>query len=174
VIEQLLQLLVRVIDAQLLEGVQLEYLEAGHIQYTNKTGTLSLRPIQRSVDSVHQPTEHPLVAGLRDRFYSKLHLLLCLRLRHKITANLDARLQEGLRHLGNAQTQQMRDFLCHRVVGQRRLIGIPLLTKLHRAKQHHGGNDTENGGKVLVGHAHDVHRLYCGEELGGIVDTWHR
>ncbi len=74
VVEELLQLLVGVVDAHLLERVELEDLEAGHVEDADEGGALALGPVQRAVDAVHQPAEHALVARLRNRLHRKLHL----------------------------------------------------------------------------------------------------
>lgn len=74
VVEQLLQLLVGVVDAQLLERVQLEDLEAGYVENTDETGALSFRSAQRPIDSGHQPSEHSLVASFGYGFDGKFDL----------------------------------------------------------------------------------------------------
>jgi hypothetical protein len=99
VVEQLLQLLVGVVDAELLKRVELKDFKTGHIENADEGGALPLGPVQGPVQSVDQPAEHALVARLADRLNGKLGLLLGLRLGHKVTAHLDARLQECLGHL---------------------------------------------------------------------------
>ena len=47
-IEELLQLLVGVVDAELLEAVDLEDLEAGNIQDADEAGALTLGTVQGS------------------------------------------------------------------------------------------------------------------------------
>ena len=95
-VEELLELLVGVVDAQLLEAVHLEDLEPGNIQDTNKTGSLPLGSIQRAVDPRHDPLEQPLICGLGNGFDGELNLFLGLRLGDIIPANLDSRLEERL------------------------------------------------------------------------------
>ena len=56
-VEQLLQFLVSIIDAQLLKAVELEDFETGDIQDTNEAGTLTLGAVKRSVDTGHNPLE---------------------------------------------------------------------------------------------------------------------
>jgi len=64
VVKELLQLLVREVDTQLLEPIQLKDLKAGNVQHTNKV--LPPRPlhVQRLIDAFHQPTKATAV----DRF----------------------------------------------------------------------------------------------------------
>lgn len=76
VIEELLELLVCVVDAQLLEAVQLEDLESSNVEDTNKTCTLTLGTVQRAVDPGNNPLEQTFVHGLADGLDGKLNLFL--------------------------------------------------------------------------------------------------
>ena len=60
VVEQLLQLLVGVVDAQLLEAVQLEDLEASYVEDADEAGALPLGPVQGPVDPGDDPLEEAL------------------------------------------------------------------------------------------------------------------
>ena len=55
VVEQLLQLLVGVVDAQLFKAVQLEDLETSDVKNANEAGTLPFGPIKRPVDPGDNP-----------------------------------------------------------------------------------------------------------------------
>lgn len=98
-----------------------------------------------------------------------IYLFFGLTLRDEIPSDLDPGLEEGLGHIRDGQTQQVCDFLGHRVVGQRGLVRVAVLFELHRAEQHDSWDDPVDGAEVLVGHSHDVHALDGGLELGGIV-----
>ena len=74
VVEELLQFLVGVVDAELLKRVEFEDLETGHIQDTDEGSTLPLGSVQRSVDAAHQPAEHALETRFRYRLDSKFNL----------------------------------------------------------------------------------------------------
>ena len=63
VVEELLQLLVRVVDAQLLEAVVVEDLEAGDVEHADEVLALGLG-VQRLVHAIHQPPEATAVNGL--------------------------------------------------------------------------------------------------------------
>jgi hypothetical protein len=63
VVEELLQTLVRVVDAQLLKRVVLEDLEASDIQHTDEPLALTLR-VECLVDTGNKPLEHAVVQGL--------------------------------------------------------------------------------------------------------------
>jgi len=76
VVEKLLELLVGVVDAQLLEAVQLEDFEAGNIQDADEGGPLSLGPVQRPVDPHDDPLEEALVHRLGDGLDGELNLFL--------------------------------------------------------------------------------------------------
>ncbi len=75
-IEELLQLLVGVVDAELLEAVEVEDLEAGDIEDANEAGALALGAVQAAVDAGDDPLEQALVGGLGDGFDGKLNLFL--------------------------------------------------------------------------------------------------
>ena len=62
VVEELLQLLVGVVDAQLLERVVLEDLETGNVEHTNEV-CLLLRVGQCEIDLVYNPVEQPGIDG---------------------------------------------------------------------------------------------------------------
>ena len=106
-VEQLLQLLVGVVDAQLLEAVDLENLEAGDIEYADETGTLPLGAVQWSIDSRHDPLEQTLIGCLGDGLNGELNLLLGLRLGDVVPTNLDTWLEEGLRQVSDLDTQEV-------------------------------------------------------------------
>ena len=76
VVEELLELLVGVVDAQLLEAVQLEDLESGDVEDADEGGPLALGPVQRPVDPVDDPLEEALVHRLRDGLDGELDLFL--------------------------------------------------------------------------------------------------
>ena len=107
VIEELLQLLVGVVDAELLKAVQLEDLEAGNIQDADEAGALSLGPVQRAVDPRHNPLEQSLVGGLGDGLDGELDLLLGLGLGDIVAAHLDPGLEEGLGEIRHLDAQQV-------------------------------------------------------------------
>jgi hypothetical protein len=108
VVEQLLQLLVCVVDAELLETVQLEDLESGDIEDADEAGPLTLGAVQGPVDPRDDPLEQTLVGRLGDRLDVELDLLLGLGLDHMVPADLDPRLEEGLGQVGHLDAQQVR------------------------------------------------------------------
>ena len=116
VVEQLLQFLVSIIDAQLLKAVELEDFETGDIQDTNEAGTLTLGAVKRSIDAGHNPLEKPFESGFGKGFDGKFHLLLGLSFGDKVSANLDARSQEAFGHLIDVDAEQVSNLLGHCVV----------------------------------------------------------
>ena len=82
-VEELLKLFVCVVDAQLLEAVQLEDLKASDVEDANETGTLSLGAVQGPVDPGDDPLEEAFVHSLADCLNGELNLFL----KHK-TMNL--------------------------------------------------------------------------------------
>lgn len=172
-VEELLQLLVGVIDAELLEAVELEDFKTSHIEDADEAGALSLGAVERAVDAVHQPLEHALVAGFADGFNSELDLLLGLRFRDEIAADLDAWGQESFRHVCDAKAEQMRDLLCDSVVGQGCLVRTAFLLESHRAEQQNSADDAEDRVEVVLRHSHDVHGFDGRLVLSGVVNSGH-
>lgn len=156
----------------LLERVQLEDLEAGHVQDTDEAGALSFGAVQRAIDAGDEPLEHALVASLGNGFDGKLDLLLGLSFGNKVAADLDSRRQKGFRHVRDAQAQQMSNLLRNGVVGQRGLIGTSFLLESHRAEEQNGAHDAEDRVEVVLSHSHYVHALDGRLELCGIVNAW--
>jgi hypothetical protein len=76
VVEELLQLFVGVVDAELFEAVELEDLKASDVEDANEAGALSLGAVQGPVDPGHDPLEQPLVHGLCDGLDGELDLFL--------------------------------------------------------------------------------------------------
>ena len=105
-VEELLQFLVSVVDAELLKTVQIENFETRNVQNSDETknicsmnnnyiflqadnlpGSLSLGPVQRLVDPGADPFEESLVGCFADRLHRELGLLLALGLGHIVSAN---------------------------------------------------------------------------------------
>ena len=104
-VEELLQFLVSVVDAELLKTVQIENLEARNVQNSDETkkylfnkvpicwtyyyepGSLSLGSVQRLVDPGADPLEESLVGCFANGLHSELHLLLALGLGHIVSTN---------------------------------------------------------------------------------------
>ena len=58
VVEQLLELLVRVVDAELFEWIKLQVFEIGHVDDADERSALAFCPVQQTVDADHHPEEH--------------------------------------------------------------------------------------------------------------------
>ena len=105
-VEELLQFLVSVVDAELLKTVQIENLEARNVQNSDETkkkylfnkfqfvktyyyepGSLSLGSVQRLVDPGADPLEESLVGCFANGLHGELHLLLALGLGHIVPTN---------------------------------------------------------------------------------------
>ena len=106
-VELLLQGFVRVIDAQLLEGIVHEALEPENIQHTDA------RPHQfglhddAHVDRAHNPVEQLAVDGLGNRVSGIRGLQRCEFLDVRLVAGHDRALREGLRDGAHVQTQEL-------------------------------------------------------------------
>ena len=75
-VEELLQLLVGVVDAELFEAVDVEDLEAGNVEDADEGGALAFGAVERAVDADDDPLEEPLVHRLRYRLHRELNLFL--------------------------------------------------------------------------------------------------
>ena len=75
-VEELLELLVGVVDAELFEAVEVEDLEAGNVEDADEGGALALGAVQRPVDASHDPLEEALVHRLGDGLHGELDLFL--------------------------------------------------------------------------------------------------
>ena len=171
VVEQLLQLLVGVVDAELLEAVELEDLKASNVEDADEAGALPLGPVQRAVDPCYDPFEQSLVRGFADRFNGELNLLLALSLGDVVPPNLDARFEKSFGQVGDLDAQQVGHFLCHGVVGKGGLVGGALLLELHVAEHEGGGDDSPDAAHVLIRNPHHLHRVLGGGKLLDIVDA---
>jgi hypothetical protein len=74
VVEELVQLFVRVVDAQLLERVAHEILETENVEHAQKARRV-LAGVGARVDVIHQPGERPRV----QRLCHRMPVLLCLK-----------------------------------------------------------------------------------------------
>lgn len=144
-IKELLELLVCIVDAQLLKGVETKDLKAGNVEDANEGGRLPLGAIEASVDAMDEPLEHALVAGLGDGLNARLDLFFGLSLRHIVSANFELRSEEGLDHVGHVESEKVAHFLGNGIVGKGCLVRVALLHELHIAKEHDGRDGPENG-----------------------------
>ena len=99
VVEELLELLVGVVDAQLLEAVELEDVESGNVEDSDEGGSLALGPVQRPVDPGHDPLEQPLVHGLGDGLDGELDLFLVSEREKCVKPELTLNIQNSMLEL---------------------------------------------------------------------------
>jgi hypothetical protein len=79
VVEELLQLFVGVVDAELLEAVDVKDLKSGNVEDADERGALALGAVQGPVDPRHDPLEEALEHGLGDGLHGKLDLFLKIK-----------------------------------------------------------------------------------------------
>ena len=84
----------------------LKYLEAGDVEHTDEVLFLVFR-LQRVVDALNEPHEHPSVDGLRDRLHRELNLRFRLTFGDILIADLDPRGQERSDKVTGVQAQQV-------------------------------------------------------------------
>ena len=89
VIKELLKLLIREVDTQLLEAIVLKSLETGNVQDTDKMGALVILGVQRQVDDLDEPVEAARIDGLAQSLHGIGALVLVLALVDELVFNLD-------------------------------------------------------------------------------------
>ena len=171
VIEQLLEFLVGVINAELLERVQREDFEAGNVENADERRALPFASIERLVDARDNPFEHALVDGFGDRLDGVVDLSLCLRLGDEIPADFQLRLEERPNEVRDRNAQQMADFLRDGIIGQRGLVAVAFLLELYVAHLQHGRDRAKDRVEIVAGHVHDLHGFDRALEFFGIVDA---
>ncbi len=87
-VEELLQLLVAEVDADLLKGVELEDLEAGDVQHADEVDLLHGGVDEGAVAEVDQPGEEAVVHGAGQGRDGVQALVRVLGLEHPLGANL--------------------------------------------------------------------------------------
>jgi len=90
VVEELLETLVGQVDAELLEAVVFEGLEAGDVQDADEEDAFDFFDVQCQVDHLDEPVEHAAVDGLAQGAYAVGHLGDVLALVDKVVAHLDS------------------------------------------------------------------------------------
>src|SRR5690349_20482869 len=95
VVEKLLQLLVRIIDAELLKTVFVEDLKSSDIQNSNEVRIIASRPslVQLSVDAGDEVAETALIYTLGKGIDCKIHSLGCLHLFNPLASGLYSRME---------------------------------------------------------------------------------
>ena len=145
--------------------------KTSNIQYADEGSAPPLAPVQRLVDTLHNPLEHALIDGLGDGLDRELNLLPVLRLGHEVAAHLQLGLEQGAREVRHVEAEEVADLLGHRVVGQGGLVVGALLLEGEVAHLEDARHGLDYRDDVLVAHAHDVHGLYRVVVLFDLVDA---
>ena len=101
--------------------------KTSNIQYADEGSAPPLAPVQRLVDTLHNPLEHALIDGLGDGLDRELNLLPVLGLGHEVAAHSELGLQQGAREVRHFEAEEVAHLLGHRVVGQGGLVVGALL-----------------------------------------------
>lgn len=99
VIEKLLQPLIRKVNAQLLEAIVLEGLEASDVQHTNEKGPLDIFNVQRDINHLNQPVEQPAINSLAESTDAVCDLRYILALVDKVIPHFDPGLCQAFEQL---------------------------------------------------------------------------
>ena len=168
VVEELLKTLVGVVDAQLLERVDLENLKTGDIQDTNEV-SLSLL-CKGEVDLAHEPQEETSVDGFGEGITGRCSLLGVELGSNEVTSSKNAGLNERLLELRGVAAQEVGSSVEDVLVGD---LGALTLSRVEGdvTEVEDGSEGAEDGHLLLRGDAHDGHGISRVLELLGIVHT---
>lgn len=171
--EQLLQLLVAEVDAELLEAVLLEDLEAVDVQDAHHValGAPGLLRLQRDVQALHQPREQPVVDGLGQGIPGIDGQFMVQRRGHHITASIDGAMGEGGLQFARIHAQEPGS-------GHHQVAAVDLGIALHLAEgdiaqMQDAGHNAEDLALLLLGEIDHGEGLLHLPEVVRIVDARH-
>merc|ERR1719348_2488421 len=106
VVEELLETLVGVVDKKLLQDIELENLEPGHIQDTDEILS-GIGGVEGVVDQQDDPVEHTGKEGLGGGRNGEVDLVHVLALLDEVLADLQLRLHEGVDEVVNLNSEKI-------------------------------------------------------------------
>lgn len=168
VVEELLETLVGVVDANLLEGVDLEDLETRDIQDTNEV-SLSLLG-KHQVDLLDEPQEKTSIEGLSKGIARESSFLRVELGGDEVATSKNAGLNETLLEVASINVEQVGDGVEGGLVGDLGSLTVGGVED-QVTKVEDGGESSEDGELLLGGDAHDGHGIAGVLELVGIVDS---
>lgn len=155
VVEELLQLLVGEVDAQLLETVLVEDLKTGNIEHTDEVLSLLLG-VQGLVQLLHHPLEETIEHGLSEGTDRVGDLSGVSALGHKLIADLDARLAQVLVQISGIEAKQVGGLLTLLRTVRLALLLARTLLELHRTNVHDSGRNAVDVKLLLSTEAKNV------------------
>eukprot|EP00754_Rhynchopus_humris_P013399 Rhum_TRINITY_DN14325_c3_g1::Rhum_TRINITY_DN14325_c3_g1_i1::g.82804::m.82804 len=168
-----LKLLVREVDAQLLERVVLEVLEAEDVEQPDPVAVVAVAVLMdKAVDALHKPQEHLFVQRLAHRVPLLRRTALVERRGEGVAGHAACRRRQLLEQLVAVHLQQVRR---HEVQRLRVLLvqvraSVALLEHAVRKVQH-GGQDVVQRHLLGLGDADDRQRVLRNGVLLGVVDA---
>src|SRR5437762_1287522 len=112
-VEKLLQLLVGIVDAELLEAVLFEDFETGNVEYADEVRVVKSHsgPIELPVDPGYQVAETSFVDTLRESVNAEANLLRGLNLLDPFPASLDHGMKQTLQKGLQGNSKEVAHFL---------------------------------------------------------------
>lgn len=160
-VEELLQLFVGEIDAQLFKTVEVKDFETGNIQYTDEVLTLLLC-VQGFVQLLHHPLEGSVEHGLGQSTDGVRDLRGATTLGDELVTDLDPGLGQVLVQVGSVQAQQVgHTFALLHAIGFALFLAGTLL-ELHAANVHDRGGDLVNVVLLLLSEAEHIEGFLFG------------
>ena len=168
-VEKLLQFLVRVVDAQLLECVEFKDFKSGNIQDTDEKVS---RGVSRksSVDCGDDPVEKSLENSFANGAKSVRNLRTGLSLRDEISANLDARVTQRLYKFSAGDSEHESGlFRCFSAIGFSLLFSL-LVLEFHISRVHQTSCHLPDAGFLSRLKAENIKRAISCFEFLDIID----
>jgi len=172
VVEELLELLVGEVDAQLLEGVETEDFETGNIETTDEEGSWQLGG-QSFVTVLGDPVEQSLEDTLGESSSTVVDLLWGLTLANVFGTDLDSWLAQVLAHIGRVQAEEVGGLVGGFSAVKFTLLLTLLLLEFHTLEVHDSGGDLVNTLDVFSGELEDFEGLLGGVQLITIIEVWY-
>ena len=169
-VEELLELLVTVVNAELFEAVDLEVLETGNIEHTNE-GVGGLER-EAQVDTTDDPVEQLRVEGLGKGVTTELSILDELTLLALLTTDGDEGVAKGFAYTITIKTEHGRQTSQSLgAVTRNAAVARSILNKAKLTNVEHSGGDTEDVGLLAAIEAAVVHRLLHDSEILHVIQA---
>jgi len=165
----LLELLVRVVDAQLLESVEFENFEAGDIEDTDEERSGEIGG-EGAVDDFDEPLEESIEDSLADGFEGEIDLVDGLTFGDVLRTDLDSWCAEGFCILSSRNTKHVASEFSVLVSLWLGLFFSRLLLELHVSRVHETRSNHVDASLFFVVESENIKRLVGRVEFFNIVD----
>ena len=169
VVEELLETLVGVVDAELLEGVEVENFETGNIEHTAEEAAWEVGT-EGTVDDLDQVVEETAESGLGDGGQGVVALVDSLTLGDPLVTDLDLWRAHGLEPLLGLDTEEEAKFVGGVSSVWLSLLFTGLLLEGDVSGVHDTGSDLPDGVLLVLVEAENVEGLVGGVQLLVIIN----